>query len=107
MFFLIRNFAFFPKTNFISFGDIPVPGLLNTRSEEENRSRVTVVNDPLEACEDSHAVAVLTEWDEFQNLDWKSIYDNMLKPAFLFDGRRLLDRKTKEDIGFEFYAIGS
>lgn len=80
---------------------------LNSRSEEENRHRVTVVNDPIAACKDSHAVAVLTEWDEFKELDWKLIYENMLKPAFLFDGRRLLERKTKEDIGFEFYAIGS
>ena len=58
-------------------------------------------------CKDSHAVAVLTEWDEFERLDWKAIYDDMLKPAFLFDGRRLLERKKKEEIGFEFYAIGS
>lgn len=80
---------------------------LNSRSEEENRSRVTVVNDAFQACNESHAVAVLTEWDEFKELDWKRVYDNMLKPAFLFDGRRLLDRKTKEKIGFEFYAIGN
>ncbi|MDT0677445.1 nucleotide sugar dehydrogenase [Autumnicola musiva] len=80
---------------------------LNTRSSKENRSRVTVVNDAYKSCEDSHAIAVLTEWDEFKQLDWRKIYNNMLKPAFLFDGRRLLERKTKEEIGFEFYAIGN
>mgnify|MGYP003146717448 CR=1 FL=1 len=80
---------------------------LNSRSEKENKNRVTVVNKAYDACKEAHAVAVLTEWDEFKDLDWQSIYDNMLKPAFLFDGRRLLDRNTKEDIGFEFYAIGS
>ena len=80
---------------------------LNTRTEEENRQRVTVVNEPYEACQNAHAVSVLTEWDEFETYDWQKIYDNMLKPAFLFDGRKLLDRKKKEDIGFEFYAIGS
>lgn len=80
---------------------------LGTRSGEENRRSVKVVNSASEACKDAHAIAVLTEWDEFENLDWQHIYDNMLKPAFLFDGRRLLDRKTKEEIGFEFYAIGA
>lgn len=80
---------------------------LNTRSSEENRARVKVINTPYEATKDSHAVAVLTEWDEFIALDWKRIYEGMLKPAFLFDGRRLLEGKTKEEIGFEFYAIGS
>jgi UDPglucose 6-dehydrogenase len=80
---------------------------LNTRSSEENRARVTVVNTPYEATKEAHAVALLTEWDEFKELDWKKVYEEMLKPAFLFDGRRLLDRATKEKIGFEFYAIGS
>jgi UDPglucose 6-dehydrogenase len=80
---------------------------LCTRSSEENRQLVTVVNTVQEACKDAHAVAVLTEWDKFKDLDWKAVYDDMLKPAFLFDGRRLLERKTKEEIGFEFYAIGS
>ena len=80
---------------------------LGTRTEEENRKMVKVVSSPEKACKDAHAVAVLTEWDEFKQLDWKKVYEDMLKPAFLFDGRRLLNRKTKEDIGFEFYAIGS
>ncbi len=80
---------------------------LGTRSNEENRSMVTVVNSPMEACKDSHAIAVLTEWDEFKELDWKKIYGDMLKPAFLFDGRRLLEPATKKEIGFDFYAIGN
>lgn len=80
---------------------------LGTHCVEEIRSRVKVVNTAMKACKDAHAVAVLTEWDEFKDLDWKAVYDNMLKPAFLFDGRRLLEGKSKKEIGFEFYAIGS
>ena len=80
---------------------------LNTRSEDENRARVKIVTSAEDVTEKAHAVAVLTEWDEFKDLDWTSIYNNMLKPAFLFDGRRLLNRAEKEKIGFEFYAIGS
>ena len=80
---------------------------LGTRSEQENRSLVSVVSDPYEATKDSHAVAILTEWDEFKDLDWQKIYEEMLKPAFLFDGRRLLVKQTMEEVGFEFYAIGN
>lgn len=80
---------------------------LGSRSGDANRHAVTVVNSPIEACKDAHAIAVLTEWDEFKQLDWKKIYDQMLKPAFLFDGRRLLKPNTKKEIGFEFYAIGN
>lgn len=80
---------------------------LNTRSEAENRTRVAIVDNSHAVAENAHAVVVLTEWDEFKELDWKAVYTSMLKPAFLFDGRRLLNCEEKEQIGFEFYAIGS
>lgn len=79
---------------------------LNTRSERENKEQVVVVNNPYKACEDAHAVAILTEWDEFTSYNWKKIYDAMLKPAFVFDGRGLLDREELESIGFNVYTIG-
>ncbi|MFH4969227.1 UDP-glucose 6-dehydrogenase [Gaetbulibacter sp. M240] len=79
---------------------------LNTRSEEENRSLLTVAQDPYEASKDSHAIAVLTEWDEFKTYDWQKIYDGMHKPAFVFDGRGILDMAHLKAIGFECYTIG-
>lgn len=79
---------------------------LNTRSPEENRKLLKVVNDPMEAVVDAHAVAILTEWDEFKSYNWHTIYDRMLKPAFLFDGRRILDNDEMNSIGFHFYKIG-
>ncbi len=79
---------------------------LNTRSPEENRRLVKVVNNPIEAAENAHAVAILTEWDEFKAYDWNNIYEKMLRPAFLFDGRRILDKENIEGIGFKYYKIG-
>jgi len=60
-----------------------------------------------EVCKDAHGVAVLTEWDEFKELDWQAVYDEMLKPAFLFDGRRLLNVAELKKVGFEVFVIGS
>ncbi len=80
---------------------------LNTRSDNENRILLKVQNDPYKASKDSHAIAVLTEWDEFKTYDWQQIYDNMNKPAFVFDGRGILDIKALEKIGFVCYKIGS
>lgn len=79
---------------------------LGTRSPEENRRLVTVVNDPYLALAGAHAAAVLTEWDEFKQYDWSKIKATMKKPAFVFDGRKLLDRKELEGLGFDYYAIG-
>ncbi len=80
---------------------------LNTRSSEENKNNVDITNDPYQACKDSHAIAVLTEWDEFKTYDWQKIYDRMLKPAFIFDGRNILNKEELEKIGFIYKAIGS
>ena len=63
---------------------------LETRSTEKNANGVSVVSDPYEVCKGAHAIALLTEWDEFKKYDWQKIYDQMQKPAFIFDGRNLL-----------------
>ena len=79
---------------------------LGTRSPEENERYLTVVNDPYEATDKAHAIAVLTEWDEFKSYDYARIFDQMLKPAFIFDGRRLLDKSALKEQGFKVYTIG-
>lgn len=79
---------------------------LGTRSEAENRKGVEVYSDPYKACKDAYAIAVLTEWDEFKAYDWQTIYDNMKKPAFVFDGRNILDGEMLKSIGFVFQSIG-
>lgn len=80
---------------------------LETRAVEENGSALTVFDNPYEAVKGSHAIAILTEWDEFKGYDWQKIYDSMHKPAFLFDGRNILNAKELEAIGFIYKGIGS
>lgn len=79
---------------------------LGSRGSDENAKYVSVYEDAYEACKGAHAIAVLTEWDEFKTYDWQRIYDNMKKPAFVFDGRNVLDAKALTDIGFVFQGIG-
>lgn len=80
---------------------------LKTRTDAKNKQLLTVESDPYIACANSHSIAILTEWDEFKGYDWQKIYNNMLKPAVIFDGRSLLERKKMEEIGFVYYSIGS
>ena len=72
----------------------------------EDATAVTICDDAYEATKDAHAVLILTEWDEFKALDFKKIYDQMNLPAFLFDGRNLLDLDALRAIGFEATGIG-
>jgi UDPglucose 6-dehydrogenase len=68
--------------------------------------QIHVYKTPMEALDQAHAVAILTEWDEFTTYDWKAIYENMYKPAFVFDGRNILDVNKLADFGFQVRGIG-
>lgn len=68
--------------------------------------RVELVEDPYEAAAGAHAVAVVTEWALYRELDWGKIYDSMEKPAFVFDGRNILEHRRLFDMGFNVYPIG-
>ena len=68
--------------------------------------RLVIVDSAESAAKDAHAIAVVTEWDEFKTIDFSEVYENMPKPAFLFDGRNLLDLEKLRTIGFTASAIG-
>tara|TARA_B100000212_G_scaffold342112_1_gene327669 strand:+ start:7102 stop:8469 length:1368 start_codon:yes stop_codon:yes gene_type:complete len=79
---------------------------LGAKTESNREEKIEVCSDAYEAVEGAHALAILTEWDEFRDLDYRKIYDRMMKPAFIFDGRNIANRKELIDIGFKVYAIG-
>jgi UDPglucose 6-dehydrogenase len=68
--------------------------------------QIRYVEDPLLAAEGCHAIALLTEWDLYRTLDFPKIFDSMAKPAFIFDGRNILDHHRCFDIGFNVYPVG-
>jgi UDPglucose 6-dehydrogenase len=80
---------------------------LESRSEAVNEKHIDYQQNPYEVCQNAHAIAVLTEWDEFKDYDWQKIFDSMLKPAFVFDGRNILNAEKLTKIGFQYQAIGS
>jgi len=67
---------------------------------------VTCAEEVYAACAESHALCVITEWDMFKTLDYQKVYDSMVKPAFIFDGRNILDHEHLRSIGFIVYCIG-
>ncbi|WP_442506961.1 UDP-glucose 6-dehydrogenase [Novipirellula sp. SH528] len=81
-------------------------GAISDTDRELVESNVTIAKNAYDAAENAHAIAVLTEWDEFRNLDFDRIYATMQKPAFVYDGRNILDREQLTKIGFEIFAIG-
>ncbi|WP_395050645.1 nucleotide sugar dehydrogenase [Flavobacterium sp.] len=80
---------------------------LETRTSDKNANAISSFDSPYEACKAAHAIAILTEWDEFINYDWQQLYDGMQKPAFVFDGRNILNKTALEAIGFVYQGIGA
>ena len=78
--------------------DILGPGVDNPR--------LTVAANAYDAAVDAHALAIATEWDEFRMLDFGRIHKAMSKPAFVFDGRNILDLGKLRALGFRAYGIG-
>jgi len=74
--------------------------------QEQVKDLVTSCTNPYSASEGSHAVVVCTEWDEFKTLDWEKIHEAMMKPAFVFDGRKILPHEELVKIGFSVETIG-
>lgn len=69
-------------------------------------ANISYIDDPYEAASKSHAIAIMTEWDLYGDLDYEKIFKSMIKPAFIFDGRNIIDRNKLFKIGFNVYSIG-
>jgi UDPglucose 6-dehydrogenase len=72
----------------------------------EHAENLELVEDPYKAARGAHAVAIMTEWDLYRSLEWERIYKSMEKPAFIFDGRNLLNHERLFKIGFNVYPLG-
>ena len=67
---------------------------------------VSYTPDPYLACQDAHAVVLLTDWPDFQRLHYRRILDSLQKPAFLFDGRNCLPHQALFNLGYNVYPTG-
>ncbi len=76
--------------------------------EEINKKlkNIHFFDNPEDTVKNTHAIAILTEWDIFKNLNFKKLFDVMEKPSFIFDGRKILNKNMLEKIGFNCYEIG-
>jgi UDPglucose 6-dehydrogenase len=78
----------------------------DTLGKGNTNPRLNVAKTAYEACAGAHAIAVVTEWDEFKKLDYEKIYAGMMKPAFIFDGRNIVDLAKVRAMGFSAFGIG-
>jgi len=66
---------------------------------------LTYCKDPYMLAKGCDCLVLLTEWDEFKELNFKKIKKSM-RQAILFDGRNLYHDRNLEELGFEYYGIG-
>ncbi|MBH52859.1 MAG: UDP-glucose 6-dehydrogenase [Opitutaceae bacterium] len=87
----------------VIFRDLGEPEI---NADGKPNHNVDIAEDAYAACKGAHGMAILTEWDEFKELDYQRIFDFMEKPACIFDGRNILGRAALEEIGFKTYGVG-
>lgn len=81
--------------------------LSNAKNDlKDFKGTIEYEEDPYKAADKTHAIAILTEWDLYKDLDYEKIYNKMEKPAFIFDGRNILDHQKLFNIGFNVYPLG-
>lgn len=81
--------------------------LANARADLRHvEGAVAFEEDPYAAAAGAHAIAVLTEWDVYRTLDYRRIFQGMVRPAFVFDGRNILDHQALHAIGFNVFPTG-
>lgn len=86
------------------FLDLTEPGVQSDADLYE--IQVHIAASAEEACADAEAIVIITEWDEFRRLDWEKIYENVKKPAFLFDGRGIVDPVLLWKMGWIVQSVG-
>jgi UDPglucose 6-dehydrogenase len=73
---------------------------------QDVKSGVTFEPDPYKAAQGAHAIALMTEWKVYAELDYQKIFASMSQPAFIFDGRNILDHQRLHKLGFNVFPIG-
>ena len=81
--------------------------LINAETDlADIKEKITFIEDPYKAAAGCDAIAVMTEWDIYTGLDFEKIYESMRNPAFVFDGRNILDHSSLFKIGFNVFPVG-
>lgn len=78
---------------------------ISADAQNKVKQQVTICSSAIEACKDAEAVVIATEWKEFVGIDWEKIYETMNKPAFVFDGRLIVDAEKLTKIGFKVSGV--
>jgi len=77
------------------------------KNNQAYRDCVQILDNAYDCAMGCHAIVICTEWDEFIHYDYSRIYDSMEKPALIFDGRRILEKQSLRDLGFNIESVGS
>ncbi len=66
---------------------------------------VTFCKDPYEAAQGTDCLVIITEWNEFKEIDLAKVKDKMANPVII-DGRNIYDPIKMKELGFIYYGIG-
>ena len=81
--------------------------ILKELEQGSDNEKILISDTALKAAEKADAIIIITEWEEFKDLDWSEIYNVMSKPAWIFDTRIIIDKNYLNNIGFKVWSLGN
>ncbi len=67
--------------------------------------RIRYFSSPYDAAKGSHAILILTEWDEFKNIDFEKL-KSLVEVPIIVDGRNVFKKEDVAKKGFSYYPVG-
>ena len=74
--------------------------------ENESNNGQWEYSQDLNIFKNAHAVLILTEWEEYMNINWDYVAKKMVKPSWIFDSRSILNKEQVKNAGLNLWTIG-
>ena len=81
------------------------PTIFNPNAYEKE-STWNKVTDLYSSFNNADAALILTEWDEYSNIEWSKASQKMRRPAWVFDSRSIINPEEVTNVGLNFWRIG-
>ena len=74
---------------------------------DANFGKWQYVRDIKEAAKNVDAILIITEWEEYKNLNWKKLSDLLRKPSWIFDTRGIIPIHLLKELSSYYWQVGS
>ena len=84
----------------------PIKKIMGKNFNLKEKTGQWIYSENLDIFKNAHAIIILTEWEEFRNMNWNKIAKEMVLPSWVFDSRSIVNPKKVRDASLNLWRIG-